>query len=141
MKRCPIFINHLGKNPKIKIKQKTNPPPSPEQNFLSLVFFGVFLLSLFLFQYSAESTLFRIMLLEHQYFLFYLAYNSFCSSYLSSPWYQLSFGTQVLCVEYYLSQPYSEKVELDLKSEEGFETKSFGLKLLRDFESQQVFLK
>lgn len=105
IKRCPIFVNHSRKKQTTKTTTKIQPTTLHRKKLP------------------------KISLLEHQYFFSYLAYNSFCSSHLFFPWHQLSFGTQVLCVECCLSQPYSEKVELNLKSEEGFETTSFGLNL------------
>lgn len=45
MKRCLIFVNKLGKKPQSKNKtEKNSPQPSPEENFLSLVFLVFFFL-------------------------------------------------------------------------------------------------
>lgn len=106
------FINHFWENKQTKQK--------PEQTPLGLVLFvGVFLLSLFLFQYFAERALKelnlceRITPLEHTLvFLFLLRPYLLLLQLLTFSMVLVIFcHSQVLCVAYYLSQPYSERVE------------------------------
>lgn len=61
MKRCLIFVNKLGKKPQSKNKtEKNSPQPSPEENFLSLVFWCFF----FCFHSFSFNTLLRALYSE-----------------------------------------------------------------------------
>lgn len=127
------FVNHFWK------KKNT-----PKQNLLGLVLFvgGFFAFIVFISILCREWALFRITPLEHSsVFLFLLSLYFLLLQLIFSIVLAIFWHSQVLCVEYYVSTWLRKEWNFDLKGEGGLEAKSYAINLVRDFESQWVFLK